>query len=96
MMRAARSRAIISARAMLGLIDTRGERPDREGRDPLWLDIPELRPWRWYVAAIVCLVVAGNVVSWAGVIAVIAGLGCALYGLTSYTSGNDGLSKHRQ
>ena len=26
--------------------------------EPLWLDLPELRPWRWYVATILCFVVA--------------------------------------
>jgi hypothetical protein len=81
---------------MLGLIDTRGDRPDPVGRGPLWLDLPELRPWRWYAAAIVCFIGVSYVPSWAGVIAVMVGLGCALCGLTSYFRGNDGLNKHRQ
>jgi hypothetical protein len=81
---------------MLGLIDTRGDNPDPVGREPLWLDLPELRPWRWYVATIVCFVVSGHVPSWAGLILVCAALVCAFHGLTTYVRGNDGLSKYRQ
>jgi hypothetical protein len=80
----------------VGLIDTRGERPEDPGREPLWLDLPELRPWRWYVAAIVLLFVAAHLNGWPGLIAVTVGSGCALQGITSYGRGNDGLSKHRQ
>jgi hypothetical protein len=80
----------------VGLVDTRGNRPENNGRGPLWLDIPELRPWRWFVAAIVCFVLVDFVPPWTGLIAVILGMGFALYGLTTYARGNDGLSKHRQ
>jgi hypothetical protein len=44
----------------------------------------------------VLLFVAGHVPSWVGVVAVIAALCCALYGASTYTRGNDGLSKYQQ
>ena len=80
----------------VGLIDTREDRPDPIRRQPLVLDLPELRPWRWYVAAIVLFVVADRLNGWLGLIPLMVGFGCVLHGLTSYYSGNDGLSKHRQ
>jgi hypothetical protein len=80
----------------VGLIDARDERPDPPGREPLVLDLPELRPWRWYVAAIVCLVAAVKVDGWPGLIPLFVGFGCALRAVSSYYQGNDGLSKHRQ
>ena len=44
----------------VGLIDTRKPEPEPEDeREPLLDRIPELRPWRWYVATIVCFVGAG-------------------------------------
>lgn len=80
----------------VGLVDTRDQRPDPVGREPLVVDIPELRPWRWYVATVVCLLVAGWVTAWLGAVLVIAGLCCFFQGITSYYKGNDGLSQHRQ
>lgn len=80
----------------LGLVDTRGDSSDRGQRGPLWLDLPELRPWRWFVATIVCFVLVDVLPAWAGLIAVILGLAFALRGLTSYFRGNDGLSKYHQ
>jgi hypothetical protein len=80
----------------VGLVDTRDQHPDSAGNEPLWLDLPELRPWRWYVATVVLLIVADHVPSWAGVVAVIAALCCALYGASTYAHGNDGLSKYQQ
>ena len=80
----------------VGLVDTRNRRPDRDGNEPLWLDLPELRPWRWYVATIVFIVLADHLNGWPGVVAVMVGLGCALYGVSTYTRGNDGLSKYQQ
>jgi hypothetical protein len=80
----------------VGLIDTRDHRPDPSGREPLVLDLPELRPWRWYVVAIVCLVVAVKLDGWPGLIPLLIGFGCFLRGASSYCKGNDGLSKHRQ
>jgi hypothetical protein len=80
----------------VGLVDTRKQRPDPNRNEPLWLDLPELRPWRWYVATIVFIVLADHLNGWAGVVAVMVGLGCALYGVSTYTRGNDGLSKYQQ
>ncbi len=70
--------------------------PRRDPTGPLWLDLPELRPWRWYVAAIVGIVLADRLSGWAGLIPLVIGFGCVLYGVTTYTRGNDGLSKYRQ
>jgi hypothetical protein len=80
----------------LGLVDTRDQRPDPDKREPLWLDIPELRPWRWYVLTVVSLVLAGYAAPWLGVILVTVGLCSFFHGITSYYQGNDGMSKHRQ
>jgi hypothetical protein len=82
----------------VGLVDTRGDRDrhDSGRRDPLVLDIPELRPWRWYLATIICMVVSGYVTSWLSGVLVIAGLCFFFQALTSYYKGNDGLSRHRQ
>jgi hypothetical protein len=83
----------------VGLIDTRGDRPEEpEGsrRGPLMLDLPELRPWRWYAAAIVGLVLAMVLSGWPSLIPLFVGFGCLLRGLSSYYQGNDGLSKYRQ
>ena len=80
----------------LGLVDTHEPQHPSRDREPLWLDLPELRPWRWYLAAIVLIVAADRVSGWAGLVPLMVGLGCALYGVTTYTRGNDGLSKYRQ
>ena len=80
----------------VGLIDTRDQRPDPVGREPLFLDIPELRPWRWYLATIVCIAASWWGPTWLGAVLVIASLCCFFQGVTSYYKGNDGLSKHRQ
>jgi hypothetical protein len=80
----------------VGLIDTRDRRPDRDGREPLWLDLPELRPWRWYLAAIVLLIAAMQLDGWPGLIPMFAGLACVMRAINSYYRGNDGLSKYRQ
>jgi hypothetical protein len=80
----------------VGLIDTRDDRPDPPEGEPLVLDLPELRPWRWYVAAIVGLVAAVQLDGWPGLIPLLVGFGCFLRGVTSYYRGNDGLSKYRQ
>jgi len=81
------------------LIDTRDHRPERPEppeRKPLFFDIPELRPWRWYVATLVCMVVSGYVAAWLSMLLVVAALCCFFQALTSYYKGNDGLSKFRQ
>jgi hypothetical protein len=83
----------------VGLIDTSGDGPDEpegSGRRSLLLDLPELRPWRWYVAAIVCLVVSMVLSNWLLLIPLVAGFGCFLRGVSSHYQGNDGLSKYRQ
>jgi hypothetical protein len=45
---------------------------------------------------VVLLILADRIDGWPGLIPLTAGLGCALYGVTSYSRGNDGLSKYRQ
>jgi hypothetical protein len=80
----------------VGLVDTRDRRPDRDEPEPLWLDLPELRPWRWYVATIVCLVLAVKIEGWPGLIPLFIGFACFFQALSSYYKGNDGLSKYRQ
>ena len=80
----------------VGLIDTRDRGSDPNRREPLVLDLPELRPWRWYVAAIVGLVAAVQLDGWPGLIPLMVGFGCFLRGASSYYQGNDGLSKYRQ
>ncbi|MEA2277141.1 MAG: hypothetical protein QOC78_2101 [Solirubrobacteraceae bacterium] len=81
------------------LIDTRDhhpERPERPQRRPLWLDVPELRPWRWFLCAIVLFVVSESLDGWPGLIPLFVGFGCVLWGLTSYYQGNDGMRNYRQ
>jgi hypothetical protein len=80
----------------LGLVDTREPRPDRKRREPLWLDIAELRPWRWFLATIAAFVVAGLTGGVLCLVATICGLGFALGGVTRYFSGNDGMREYRQ
>jgi hypothetical protein len=79
----------------LGLVDTREQPPDGESRRRFELP-EELRPWRWLVATVVLFAVGLSLDGWPGVIAVFVGLGCFLQAMTSYYSGNDGLSKYRQ
>ena len=80
----------------VGLVDTRDQRPE-PGRDgPLWLDIPELRPWRWFLATIVAFVVAAFTGGVLCLVATFCGLAFALGGVTRYFSGNDGMREYRQ
>ena len=58
--------------------------------------IPELRPWRWFVATVVCMIASGYTPAWATVVLVTAGLCCFFQALSSYYKGNDGLSQYRQ
>ena len=81
----------------VGLVDTRKPEPEpEEWREPFLERIPELRPWRWFVATVVCMVASGYTPVWATVVLVTAGLCCFFQALTSYYKGNDGLSQHRQ
>jgi hypothetical protein len=80
----------------VGLVDTRDQRPDPVEPEPLWLDLPELRPWRWYVAAILLFVVADQLTGWPSLIPLFAAIGCFFHAITSYYKGNDGLSQFRQ
>ena len=83
----------------VGLVDTRKPEPEPEDgreREPLLERIPELRPWRWFVATVACMIASGYTPAWATVVLVTAGLCCFFQALTSYYKGNDGLSQHRQ
>ncbi len=81
----------------VGLVDTRKPEPEPEDeREPLLDRIPELRPWRWYLATIVCLVASGYTPAWATILLVTGGLCCFFQALTSYYKGNDGMSGYRQ
>jgi hypothetical protein len=81
----------------VGLVDTRKPEPEPEDeREPLLERIPELRPWRWYLATILCLVVSGYTPAWGTVLLVTAGLCCFFQALTSYYQGNDGMRGYRQ
>ena len=80
----------------VGLIDTREQRPDPVGPEPLQFDLPELRPWRWYLATLLCLVVADKMTGWPSLIPLAAAFACFFYALSAYYEGNDGLSKFRQ
>jgi hypothetical protein len=83
----------------VGLIDTRDDRPERPDRArmrELWLDLPELRPWRWFVAAIVLFVVSANMDGWPSLIPLFVAFGLFLHGVGTYYKGNDGMSKYRQ
>jgi hypothetical protein len=81
------------------LLDTRDqgpERPERPRRQPLWLDLPELRPWRKFLAAIVLFGVSESLDGWPALIPLLFAFVCVLWGLTSYYQGNDGMSQYRQ
>ena len=81
----------------VGLVDTRKPEPEpEEERVPLLDRIPELQPWRWYVATIACLVASGYVTSWLTLVLVVAALCCFFQELNSYYKGNDGMSGYRQ
>jgi len=81
----------------VGLVDSRKPDPEPgDERESMWLDLPELRPWRWYVATILCFVVSFNTGSVISFVAVVAGMCCFFWALTTYYQGNDGLSQHRQ
>ena len=82
----------------VGLVDTRKPEPEpEEEREPLLERIPELRPWRWFVAdhrlhgGLRLHARLGDRLS-----SSTAGLCCFFQALTSYYKGNDGLSQHRQ
>jgi hypothetical protein len=80
----------------VGLVDTREHRPERPEREPLWLDLPELRPWRQFAAAIVLFIVSSQLSGWPGLIPFFAGFAFVLHGVTSYYRGNDGMREYRQ
>jgi hypothetical protein len=83
----------------VGLINTRDdrpERPDRERRRELWLDLPELRPWRWFLASVVLFVVSFTMDGWPSLIPLFVGFGLFLRGVGGYYQGNDGMSKYHQ
>jgi hypothetical protein len=82
----------------VGLVDTRDHRPERpdDKPEPLWLDLPELRPWKQFAAAIVLFIVADQLGGWPGLIPLFVGIGFILHGVSSYYRGNDGMSQYRQ
>jgi hypothetical protein len=78
------------------LMTTHVDRPDPVGHARVGVLMSRLGAWPWYLAAIACFVTADRLAGWPSLIPMTAGLGFALYGLTSYGFGRDGLSKHRQ
>ena len=81
---------------MVMLIDTREQPPDPQRRDRLYLDIPELRPWRWFLACIVLLAVSTGMSGWPCLIPLFLGFGAFFAGVSKLYRGNDGLSGYRQ
>ncbi|MEP6952824.1 MAG: hypothetical protein ABI950_02035 [Solirubrobacteraceae bacterium] len=81
---------------MLMLIDTREPPPAPDRREPLYLDLPELAPWRWFLSAIVLIVAAKLIPGWPGLIPLFIGFGAFLGGIAALYQGNDGLSGYRQ
>ena len=78
------------------LMTSRVDRPDAVGHEPLAARLSRLGAWPWYLATVLCFVIADRLDGWPSLIPVTVGLGCGLYGLTSYGHRRDGLSKHRQ
>jgi hypothetical protein len=78
------------------LMTTRVDRPDPVGHERLAVRISRLGAWPWYLATLACFVTADRIAGWPSLIPLMLGLGCGVYGLTSYCHGRDGLSKHRQ
>ena len=82
---------------MVMLIDTREPPPDPERRDRRHLDLPEeLRPWRWFLACVVLLVVSTVMSGWPCLIPLFLGFGAFFGGISQLYRGNDGLSEYRQ
>lgn len=81
---------------MLMLIDTREPPPEPEGREPLYFDIPELRPWRWFLAALVLLTASMLMSGWPCLIPLFFGFAAFFGGCTRLYQGNDGLSGYHQ
>jgi hypothetical protein len=52
----------------VGLIDTREHRPDPVEPEPLWLDLRELRPRRWYLATTVFFAITDRLDGWPSLI----------------------------
>ena len=82
---------------MIAALMTSGvNRPDAVGHERLGARLSRLGAWPWYLATVVCFVIADRLDGWPSLIPMTLGLGCGLYGLTSYGHHRDGLSKHRQ
>lgn len=79
------------------LVDTRDHRPEPPAHGaPLELDLPELRPWRWFAACAIGLLAAKLIPGALGLLPLLIGFACAMRGATAYYRGNDGLRAHRQ
>jgi len=78
------------------LMTSRVDCPDAVGRERLAARLSRLGAWPWYLATVVCFVIADRLDGWPSLIPMTVGLGCGLCGLTSYGHHRDGLSKHRQ
>ncbi|MDP9346166.1 MAG: hypothetical protein M3P44_10650 [Actinomycetota bacterium] len=81
---------------MVMLIDAREPPPEPEGDEHLYLDIPELRPWRWFLACIVLLGLSTAMSGWPCLIPLFFGFAAFFGGVTRLYRGNDGLSSYRQ
>jgi hypothetical protein len=78
------------------LMTTRVDRSDAVGHARVGVLLSRLGAWPWYLTTIACFVAADRLAGWPSLIPVTVGLGCGVYGLTSYGHRKDGLSKHRQ
>ncbi|MGZ4268709.1 MAG: hypothetical protein ACXVSX_05815 [Solirubrobacteraceae bacterium] len=78
------------------LVDTRDQTPEPRKRQPLFLDVPELRPWRWFLTALVLIVTSAAMDGWPSLIPLFFGFAAFFGGVTRLYRGNDGLSGYRQ
>ncbi len=81
---------------MFMLIDTREPEPEPKEDRALYLDLPELRPWRWFAASVVLLGTSMAMSGWPGLIPLFVGFAAFFGGVSRLYRGNDGLRGYRQ
>jgi hypothetical protein len=77
------------------LIETRDDRPEPEP-ERIWLDLPELRPWRWFAAGVIAIGLSFAFDGWPSMIPLWLGMGLVARGFLGYYRGNDGMSSYHQ